>query len=199
MSNYWISCQVMADMKKVYDDLMIINLYTIFLLNKYTMGWNNFKNAYWGRNHTSMLKASKKYLCKNAVIWRKERSFKNYVTPLGNNNHIRNCSYTRWFRYLFHLTSGWQNPYVQMISIFAKTIPTRARRNQLQGFARQSFLHWAGFEVFTNVLVSKTIVRSISGIVNTLVLFVLSFMNSSSHNCHFYPTNGNFFIKCKRF
>ena len=81
-----------------------------------------------------------------------------------------------------------------MISIFAKTIPTRARRNQLQGFARQSFLHWAGFEVFTNVLVSKTIVRSISGIVNTLVLFVLSFMNSSSHDCHFYPTNGNFFI-----
>ena len=23
----WISCQVMADMKKVYDDLIIINLY----------------------------------------------------------------------------------------------------------------------------------------------------------------------------
>ena len=27
MDNCWISCQVMADMKKVYDDLMIINLY----------------------------------------------------------------------------------------------------------------------------------------------------------------------------
>ena len=27
MDNCWISCQVMADMKKVYDDLTIINLY----------------------------------------------------------------------------------------------------------------------------------------------------------------------------
>ena len=27
MDNCWISCQVMADMKKVYDDLIIINLY----------------------------------------------------------------------------------------------------------------------------------------------------------------------------
>ena len=27
MDNYWISCQVMADMKKVYDDLIIIDLY----------------------------------------------------------------------------------------------------------------------------------------------------------------------------
>ena len=29
MDNYWISCQVMADMKKVYDDLIIINLYDL--------------------------------------------------------------------------------------------------------------------------------------------------------------------------
>ena len=27
MDNWWISCQVMADIKKVYDDLIIINLY----------------------------------------------------------------------------------------------------------------------------------------------------------------------------
>ena len=27
MDNCWLSCQVMADMKKVYDDLIIINLY----------------------------------------------------------------------------------------------------------------------------------------------------------------------------
>jgi hypothetical protein len=27
MDNCWILCQVMADMKKVYDDLIIINLY----------------------------------------------------------------------------------------------------------------------------------------------------------------------------
>ena len=27
MDNCWISCQVMADMKKVYNDLIIINLY----------------------------------------------------------------------------------------------------------------------------------------------------------------------------
>ena len=27
MDNCWISCQVMADLKKVYDDLIIINLY----------------------------------------------------------------------------------------------------------------------------------------------------------------------------
>ena len=30
MDNCWISCQVMADMKKVYADLIIINLYTWF-------------------------------------------------------------------------------------------------------------------------------------------------------------------------
>ena len=29
MDNCWISCQVMADMKKVYDNLIIINLYNI--------------------------------------------------------------------------------------------------------------------------------------------------------------------------
>ena len=28
MDNWWISCQVMADKKKNYDDLIIINLYT---------------------------------------------------------------------------------------------------------------------------------------------------------------------------
>ena len=27
MDNCWISCQILADMKKVYDDLIIINLY----------------------------------------------------------------------------------------------------------------------------------------------------------------------------
>ena len=30
MDNCWISCQAMADMKKVYDDLIIINLYDLF-------------------------------------------------------------------------------------------------------------------------------------------------------------------------
>ena len=30
MDNCWISCQVMTDMKKVYDDLIIINLYRIW-------------------------------------------------------------------------------------------------------------------------------------------------------------------------
>ena len=30
MENHWISCQVMADMKKVYDDLIIINLYMFY-------------------------------------------------------------------------------------------------------------------------------------------------------------------------
>ena len=29
MNNWWISCQVMADMKKIYDDLIIINLYVL--------------------------------------------------------------------------------------------------------------------------------------------------------------------------
>ena len=29
MDNSYISCQVIADMKKVYDDLIIINLYLI--------------------------------------------------------------------------------------------------------------------------------------------------------------------------
>ena len=32
MDNCWISCQVMANMKKVYDDLIIINLYSLHLL-----------------------------------------------------------------------------------------------------------------------------------------------------------------------
>ena len=27
MNNSWIACEVMADMKKVYEDLIIINLY----------------------------------------------------------------------------------------------------------------------------------------------------------------------------
>ena len=27
LDNFWISCQVMADMEKFYDNLMIINLY----------------------------------------------------------------------------------------------------------------------------------------------------------------------------
>ena len=30
MDNCWISCQVMADMKKAYDDLTIIDLYTLY-------------------------------------------------------------------------------------------------------------------------------------------------------------------------
>ena len=29
LDNFWISCQVMADMKKVYDDFTIINLYDL--------------------------------------------------------------------------------------------------------------------------------------------------------------------------
>ena len=29
MDNCWMSCQVVADMKKVYNDLIIINLYTL--------------------------------------------------------------------------------------------------------------------------------------------------------------------------
>ena len=31
MDNCWISCQVMSDMKKVYDDLIIINLYRLMV------------------------------------------------------------------------------------------------------------------------------------------------------------------------
>ena len=34
MDNCWISCQVMADMKKVYDDLIIINLYVYYSIVK---------------------------------------------------------------------------------------------------------------------------------------------------------------------
>ena len=32
MDNCWLSCQVMADMKKVYDDLIVINLYLINII-----------------------------------------------------------------------------------------------------------------------------------------------------------------------
>ena len=35
MDNFWISCQVMADMKKVYDNLIIINLYILY----YNASW----------------------------------------------------------------------------------------------------------------------------------------------------------------
>ena len=31
MDNYWILCQVMADMEKFYNDLIIINLYVRLL------------------------------------------------------------------------------------------------------------------------------------------------------------------------
>ena len=31
MDNCWISCQVKADMRKVYDDIIIINLYKNWL------------------------------------------------------------------------------------------------------------------------------------------------------------------------
>ena len=34
MDNCWISCQVMADMEKIYDDLIIINLYLMILFDK---------------------------------------------------------------------------------------------------------------------------------------------------------------------
>ena len=36
MDNCWISCQVMADMKKVYNDLIIVNLY---LVRKFKLRW----------------------------------------------------------------------------------------------------------------------------------------------------------------
>ena len=32
MDNFWILCQVMAVMKKVYDGLIVINLYHVFSL-----------------------------------------------------------------------------------------------------------------------------------------------------------------------
>ena len=34
MDNCWISCQVMADMEKFYDDLIIINLYCLSKISK---------------------------------------------------------------------------------------------------------------------------------------------------------------------
>ena len=39
MDNCWISCQVTADMKKVYDDLIIINLYLLHLKPKWGQFW----------------------------------------------------------------------------------------------------------------------------------------------------------------
>ena len=39
MDNCWISCQVMADMKKVYDDLIIINLYIAVTRNNLYIIW----------------------------------------------------------------------------------------------------------------------------------------------------------------
>ena len=40
--NCWISCQVVADMKKVYDDLITINLYHVHLLLRI---WHSSKHA----------------------------------------------------------------------------------------------------------------------------------------------------------
>ena len=49
MDNCWISCQVMADMKKFYDDLIIINLY---ILRMYELAHSKvdflFQNIFWG-------------------------------------------------------------------------------------------------------------------------------------------------------
>ena len=55
MDNCWISCQVMADMKKVYDDLIISNLYS-------------FQMQLFKRNNKI------KQMCKN-VCWLKLRTF----------------------------------------------------------------------------------------------------------------------------
>jgi hypothetical protein len=41
MDNCWIQCQVMANMKKVYDDLIIINLYASCKIDS---SWNNDNN-----------------------------------------------------------------------------------------------------------------------------------------------------------
>ena len=38
MDNCWILCQVMADMKKVYDDLIIISLYLLLFQEQNTTG-----------------------------------------------------------------------------------------------------------------------------------------------------------------
>ena len=43
MDNCCISCQVMADMKKVYDDLIIINLYQ---KQKFSVKWLHHKISY---------------------------------------------------------------------------------------------------------------------------------------------------------
>ena len=45
MHNCWISCQVMADGKKVYDDLIIINLYQ-FIFQSVLEGYNATIMAY---------------------------------------------------------------------------------------------------------------------------------------------------------
>ena len=40
MNNCWIACQVMANMEKVYNDLIIINLYLVVC-------WYNFLILFW--------------------------------------------------------------------------------------------------------------------------------------------------------
>ena len=53
MDNCWISCQVMADMKKVYVDLMIINLYIYCLERSEDQpNPNRPKFGSWGPNDT---------------------------------------------------------------------------------------------------------------------------------------------------
>ena len=48
MDNCWISCQVMADMKKVYDNLIIINLYNYVNVPKFQWQLNaNTKPNEW--------------------------------------------------------------------------------------------------------------------------------------------------------
>ena len=53
MDNCWISCQVMADIKEVYDDLIIINLYIPIqkekqsTFSKETKDKVNFSKSYW--------------------------------------------------------------------------------------------------------------------------------------------------------
>ena len=90
MDNCWISCQVIADMKKVYDDLIIINLY-IF----YTFDFFSYTPCYLNIFYQDIFISGSPYRRRTIQLGISEHTF-NLHRPWGR--VIRNSSFR--FRFL---------------------------------------------------------------------------------------------------
>ena len=89
MNNCWISCQVMADMKKVYDDLIIINLYNIDgpddrFNSDLTWKWKIFKWIIENKVRENLISIKFRYSEKATKIW-----------PIFHSFFLTLCTYKR--------------------------------------------------------------------------------------------------------